>query len=454
MVVKCFSLLRKCGTFVVIALVILNSGCRGKEDTSAKYKARGRKVEIVERNNKFVLLRNGQPYYIKGAAGYKHYDRLKAYGGNSVRVWHTDNAQQVLDEAQRLGLTVTLGIWLGREYEGFDYYDKKAVADQLQRVRQIVIEYKDHPALLMWGVGNELYAEGTSAKVWDAVNEIAGMIHEIDPDHPTTTTVMNVPQKEINLIARRCPAIDLLSINSFGAMQNYQEELSQSDWEGPYLFSEFGARGYWETHSTEWFAPIEQTSSGKADFTRQRYKQAVETDPDKCLGTYVFMWGDKYEKTPTWFTLITENGQETETVQVMQELWSGKKKNKAPYIAYLTLNNKYCIDNVYLRPGQTCTATVYTFDPEGDSLQLYWEVLPETFVADGNSVKEVKPEAIRNVIQQTEANKVSLLAPAAEGAYRLYVYVYDGQNNVGTANFPFYVSQDSNALSFTTFRND
>src|SRR5690606_30548461 len=168
--------------------------------------------------------------------GNTYFDKVAAYGGNSIRVWHTDeDTQRVLDEAHQQGLTVMLGLWMEREREGFNYYDKDDVAAQKERLREEVLKYKDHPALLMWVVGNELYAEGSNVKVWDAVNGVAEMIHEIDPNHPTTTTVMNVPNQVVNLIKRRCPAIDILSINSFGALYDLPAEVRDTNWDGPYV---------------------------------------------------------------------------------------------------------------------------------------------------------------------------------------------------------------------------
>ncbi|MFD2245413.1 glycoside hydrolase family 2 TIM barrel-domain containing protein [Pontibacter ruber] len=415
--------------------------CGGNNaDRESAYQSKGRKVEILAHNGEYTLYRDGEPYFIKGAAGYEHFDRVKAYGGNSVRVWHTEDAQKVLDRAQAHGLTVTLGLWMAREREGFNYYDKEEVQKQLQELKQIVLRFKDHPALLMWGVGNELYADGANVKVWNAVNEVAVMIHEVDPDHPTTTTVMNVPHKVVNLINARCPAIDVLSINSFGAMVNLRQELEQTDWKGPYIISEFGGRGYWEAYTTWWYAPIEQTSSEKAAFARERYLSTVAADTGRCLGSYVFLWGYKYETTPTWFSLVSEGGEETELMGVMRELWTGKpKQNKAPYIAYLQVDSAFASDNVYLKPSGEYTSNVYTFDPEGDSLNLRWELLPETVSEDGNSIKEEKPAPLPDAFQQASGSTVRLKAPGKKGPYRLYVYVYDGQGNVSTANFPFYV---------------
>ncbi|WP_250419087.1 MULTISPECIES: glycoside hydrolase family 2 TIM barrel-domain containing protein [Pontibacter] len=406
------------------------------------YIAKGRTVEIVGSNGNYTLYRHGKPYFIKGAAGYEHFDKIKAYGGNSVRVWHAEDAGQILDEAHANGLTVTLGLWLGREREGFNYYDKESVAQQKEAIRKIVEKYKDHPALLMWGIGNELYAESSNIKVWNAVNDIAEMIHEIDSNHPTTTTVMNVPEKVVNLIAKRCPALDVLSINSFGAMHDLKGALARSDWKGPYIVSEFGARGYWEAFFTEWLAPIEQTSSEKAEYSRERYKLTVAADSGRCLGSYVFLWGSKHETTPTWFSLINDKGEETQLVKVMNELWTGKetKINQAPYVAYLTLNEKHAKDNVYLEPGRAAMAKVYAFDPEGKPLRLHWEVLPETEMKDGSADKEKTPVPVKGILGKPADHTITL-TPQQEGAYRLYVYLYDGDGNVATANFPYFVKK-------------
>lgn len=427
----------------LIFLFLLVTGCTSSTDIKEKYVKKERKVEVVAESGSYTLYRNGEPYYIKGAAGYGHFERLKRYGGNSVRVWHTENAQEVLDSAYEHGLTVTLGLWLAREREGFNYYDKDLVEQQLQELRQEVIKYKDHPALLMWGIGNELYADGANVKVWNAVNQVAEMIHEVDPDHPTTTTVMNVPHKVVNLITKRCPALDVLSINSFGAMHNLREELDATDWKGPYVVSEFGGRGYWESYTTWWLAPIEQTSSEKAEFARQRYMQTVAADTSRCLGSYVFMWGNKQETTPTWFSLMSEKGEETSLVHEMRTIWGDTTKfNRAPYVAYVTLDNRFAYDHIYLLPGQKYESAVYTFDPENDSLQIKWEVLPEAVEQDGNADKQEKPAPVGGLLAVQNRDKVELLTPKKEGAYRLFVYVYDGQNNLATANIPFYVTEN------------
>jgi exo-beta-1,3-glucanase (GH17 family) len=71
------------------------------------------KVEVITRSDgSFQLLRNGEPYYIKGAGGTVKLEELKNYGGNSIRTWGiAPDTDKILDEAHKLGLTVCFGIW-------------------------------------------------------------------------------------------------------------------------------------------------------------------------------------------------------------------------------------------------------------------------------------------------------------------------------------------------------
>jgi len=43
------------------------------------------------------------------------------------------------------------------------------------------------------------------------------------------------------------------------------------------------------------------------------------------------------------------------------------------------------------------------------------------------------------LIEEPAAPNVTLNAPEAGGAYRLFVYAYDGQNHAAHANIPFFV---------------
>ncbi|MGC4030787.1 MAG: glycoside hydrolase family 2 TIM barrel-domain containing protein [Tepidisphaeraceae bacterium] len=115
------------------------------------------------------LERDGKPYFIHGAGGGGSMELLKNLGGNSVRTWGADDLGPQLDAAQKLGLSVCVGIWLGHEdrINHFNYDDPAQVARQLETAKAAILKYKDHPAVLMWGIGNEMEGSpGTKASIW------------------------------------------------------------------------------------------------------------------------------------------------------------------------------------------------------------------------------------------------------------------------------------------------
>src|ERR1700741_3206170 len=286
---------------------------------SSAYKNGAATVVVKKENGRYQLYRNGEPYYIKGAGGYTYYEKLKDCGGNSVRLWSTVGARECMDKANELGLTVTLGLDIGHERKGFDYSDKKAVKEQFERIKKEILEFKDHPALLMWGVGNEVDQFADNFKVWDAVNDIIKFIHEVDPKHPTTTMMAGVPVKHIREIIKRCPDLDILSINAFRWIEPVRKDITKAGWTGPYLIGEWGPAGYWEAEKLPWGTFIEETSTQKAETCAERYRKAIRDNSDRCLGSYVFYWGWKQARTHTLLSLFSEDGQETGLIDVLQE---------------------------------------------------------------------------------------------------------------------------------------
>ncbi|RPD45316.1 hypothetical protein DNI29_18190 [Hymenobacter sediminis] len=398
------------------------------------------KVEVRQTQGRYELLRGGKPYFINGAGGGQFPERVKAYGGNSIRTWSTHNADKVLAEAQKNGLTVMLGLDVARERHGFDYNNPQAVAEQLQKLRAEVLKYKDSPALLFWGIGNELNLEYTNPKVWDAVQQIAQMIHEVDPNHPTSTVLAGLNQKEVDYIKAKCPAVDIISINTYAGLGEIPQQVRTTGWTGPYVVAEWGPTGHWESPVTPWKASVEETSSQKAAVYQSRYEASVAKDKTQCLGTYVFLWGQKQERTPTWYGIFTEDGKESEVVDVMQYLWSGKwPQNRAPHLTSFKLDGKQATDNVQLQPGQSYPAVVAVSDPDKDPLTYRYELLPESTDLKSGGDRESRPVAIPGLIPAGAKAQTTLKAPTKEGAYRLFVYAYDGKDNVATANIPFYV---------------
>ncbi|MCB0638616.1 MAG: DUF4434 domain-containing protein [Lewinella sp.] len=402
------------------------------------------KVEVLEVDGQWQLLRGGEPYYIRGVGGTDYLDRAQAYGANSIRTWSPDRAQEVLDEAQAHGMTVLMGLWVGQERQGFDYDDEKAVTAQLEAFREVVRTYKDHPALLMWGVGNEADLFYENFKVWNAINDIAAMIHEEDPNHPTMTVTAGLDVAEVQLIRERAPHIDVYGINTYAALLGIGKELRMYGWDRPYVITEWGPNGHWEVPTTEWGASVEQTSTEKAASYQLRYEKGIANDPDMCLGSYVFLWGQKQETTGTWYGVFLEDGTETSVMDVLEYEWSGEwPANRSPDITSVTLNGKTRYESPYLEPGGIGEIRVTAADPDGDPLRYVWELLPESTDIRSGGDAEAKPEAVHFRTLTEEPGVLKFRAPVREGPYRMFLYIYDGHGNAATMNMPFFIRDES-----------
>lgn len=356
-----------------------------------------------------------------------------------MRLWGAENAQAVLDEAQKKGLTVMLGLWMPPERHGFDYSDKWACQDQVEQFKSIVNRFKNHPALLLWGVGNEVDLEYTDFSVWKAVQNIAAMIHEEDKNHPTCVVTAGIDAPEVSLIKEYCPDIDILGVNTYGDLPALPEKIGLFGWNKPYLVTEWGPNGHWEVAKTNWGAAIEQTSTEKAITYRERYVNYIQNDSSLCLGSYAFLWGQKQETTPTWYGVFVD-GKQTEAVNVLQEVWSGiAPKYWAPQIDSFLLNNALPYKSVELKKGANTKVKLQINHNDLPSLTFKWELLPESeFTKSGGDV-EKRPDAMPISMKGDSKVGYSFNAPYQKGAYRLFVYIFDKHDQVACANFPFWV---------------
>jgi len=224
------------------------------------------RVELREIAGRAQLFRDNQPYYIKGAGGSKSMEKIRQYGGNSVRTWGTtEKTSQLLNEAQTHGLTVLLGLpVLAPRLDSTFYGNPQQVAAQKERCRKLVMLYKDHPAVLMWSLGNELDIHTTDRRVYDAVNDMARMIKTLDPNHPVITVTGGFSAEIANILMTKCPALDFIGINYYGDLRNLASLVTKAGWTKPYAITEWGPTGHWMSARTSWGAYIEQTSSEKA----------------------------------------------------------------------------------------------------------------------------------------------------------------------------------------------
>lgn len=402
-------------------------------------------VRIVEEAGAYRLLVDGEPFHVRGAGGAgAQLQHLPARGGNSFRTWSSSadeaSMRTMLDWAHRNGLKVTMGIQVGSERHGFDYGDGSAMARQQARIRREVQRYKEHPAVLMWAVGNELNLEYSDPRVWNAVERITKMIHKIDPAHPVMTTLAGFDRALIDEIKARAPSLDLIGVQLYGDLPSLPEKLREGGWNGPYIVTEWGPTGHWESPLTAWGAALEDHASRKAELLIERYRGTILADTRQGLGSYVFLWGNKQERTPTWYGLFLPSGESTPSVDAMQYLWTGHwPTNRAPDIGPLRIDGREGIDSIVLVSGSEYGASAAATDADDDTLQWRWEVLEESTATSSGGDPETVPARIELTMHDEGEGRLRFTAPAQPGHYRLFVEVHDGRGHAAYANVPFKV---------------
>lgn len=399
-------------------------------------------VVIEKRGGDYVLLRNGEPYFVKGVGGQQHLSLAAESGANSTRTWGSERALEVLDEAASFGMTATIGYWL--DHRAGSYLDEAYKSRVRKEVIDLVAKTKDHPALLIHALGNEINLGADTPEAWTFVEELAVLVKKADPGHPVMTVIAGASPETLDRVARFAPSLDLIGFNTYRGISGLPDSLAKSAYTGPYLVTEWGPYGHWEVGKTPWGAPLEQASAEKAATYRSAY-QIIQNDPRRGLGSYVFLWGQKQERTPTWYGVFVEKrpesglgGESTPVVEVMAEVWSGKAvTNRAPVVNAIKVGGK-AANEIVVKAGETFKARLPATDPEGDALTHVWEVMVEaTQLGTGGSF-EARPDSFPGAIRGREADSVTIVVERP-GDYRLFGYVLDGKGRVGTANLPFQV---------------
>jgi hypothetical protein len=390
-------------------------------------------VVLETRHGKHRLLRNGEPYFIKGVGGRSHLAALAAAGGNSIRTWDTDNLDTILDEAHKHKLTVCVGFWLGHERHGFNYQDEAAVVKQLTDCMEAVRKFKDHPAVLLWGIGNEMEGGGTNPAIWYAVDHIARECKRLDPNHPTMTVIAELGENKVQNIERFCPNIDVIGVNSYGGIATMAERYRAAGGSKPYIVTEFGPLGPWEAGKTEWGSPLEATSTANGEMYADGCK-AVAGQPGLCLGSYAFLWGHKQETTATWFGMLLPNGLRLAPVDAMTEAWTGSPpKNRCPRIESLAADR-----TSRLKPGEKIQAKLVATDPERDPLTIKWVLRSDAGTIGEGGDAQAEETWFADAVTGTGTEAV-VTVPAGGGGYRLFAYVADGQGGAAVGNVPLHV---------------
>lgn len=205
------------------------------------------------------------------------------------------------------------------------------------------------------------------------------------------------------------------------------------------MVTEWGTIGHWEMEFTKWGAPVEQTSTEKASTYLRGYEKSIKPFADQCIGNYVFLWGQKQERTPTWYGMFLESGEETESVDMMHHIWNNEwPENRTPRLDSMIIDGRNARQSVYLKSATAYDASVFAFDHESDSLTYRWVIMHESAETKEGGDKEEVPEQV-GMNESGSKSTIKITTPEEEGAYRLFAYAFDGNSHAAHANIPFYV---------------
>lgn len=430
-----------------LILVALLTGCTNNPSDNLAMKPSQNAISYLEKSgDQYQLFFHGEPMYIRGVTSFGEFDNLAEYGGNCVRLWDTDTAMASLDKAQEHNLAVMLVLNMLSERQGMDYSNREWVLDQRERLQKDVMKYKDHPALLMWSLGNELDLDYKNLEVWRELDTLSKMVHGLDDKHLITTSIM--PKRNtLNYLEEYCPNIPIVGINSFGFAPDVENLMGgPRGWNKPYFLSEWGPRGYWEVYQTDWEASFEATSTEKARFMTEVYQNHIQPNHQACLGSFAFFWGYKQERTHTWFSFFDENGNPSELAHSMRDLWTGEGNGVPRFdIGNFGLNGILADKSIYLQPGEPASVTISVSHREGMEMASIWEIRTEGSyrgINGGDQEPDTRP--IEGLITSQTDTSLQFNAPTQEGAYRIFYTVKDSTGTFGTANKCFFVMGSGN----------
>ncbi|MFF7551305.1 discoidin domain-containing protein [Streptomyces olivaceus] len=404
--------------------------------------AAGSVVEVTGGQGDWQLTVDGSPYQVKGltwgpspADAERYMPDLASMGVNTVRTWGTDaSSRPLLDSAAAHGVKVIAGFWLqpgGGPGSGgcVDYLTDTAYKDQmLAEFPRWVQEYKDHPGVLMWNVGNEsvlglqnCYGGDELERQRDAyttfVNDVAKKIHAVDPNHPVTSTDAWVgawPYYQKN-----APDLDLYAVNAYDAVCDVRSAWEQGGYTKPYIVTESGPPGEWEVPDDANGVPEEPTDQAKAEGYTDAWN-CVTGHRGVALGATLFHYGTEYDFGGIWFNLLPA-GQKRLSYYAVKRAYGGDTSgdNTPPVVSGFGVEG----GAGQVQAGKDLVLTARATDPDGDPVA--YEVLANSNYIDQGKQLTTLPAT------DLGGGRLRVTAPDRPGVWKLYVKATDGKGNVG-----------------------
>ncbi len=426
--------------FFLIGLTILCSSCvePGELKTAQEFQKKGSIVEISGAQDDWTLIVNGNPFYIKGvgcglAIGKKNENYLKLakeLGANSLRTWGTDQGtKEYLDKALEYGLMVDAGIWLNwaSPIEGFSYIgDTEYKRLKWKEVIDYVKEYKGHPAILMWNVGNEalLFTKSEEEKIalCQFLEKLIQEIHKIDPNHPVIYTATSF--MSFKYIKEHVPTLDIIGANCYGSIRSIHATWQHLKFDIPYVITEFGPFLPLDRPKDVNGKSIELDDYKKSSIYRNLLHQ-MKSLRKSNLGGFVFHLGETTQESMTWWNINQGEFKRQPYWEIFKEYNGIPAPYSAPKLKNIILNK---VNNI--ESGETITVKLI-LDRDINRNDYTYEYLLSTSVE--NELKYYVNEYV-DIKVIGNGPQVQVKLPQKKGIYRLYCFVKDKKGNLSSIN--------------------
>jgi hypothetical protein len=164
---------------------------------------------------------------------------------------------------------------------------------------------RDHPAVLMWMVGNEwnynrLYDSCALEACYARVDEVVRKIKQLDPRHPVATSFSPTGELPTAADLKRLESVDIWGLNIysqpgfFNRFTNWRLLAQQAGLQRPFFISEYGADSY----DNRAGRPDEATQASALHRQAEEIRgQSSARNPAlPCLGGTPFEWSDEWWK--------------------------------------------------------------------------------------------------------------------------------------------------------------
>ena len=130
---------------------------------------------------------------------------IKYMGANSIRLAHYQQAGDFYDLCDEMGFLV----WA--EIPVISRYNKKAQANALQQLEELIKQNMHHASIFCWGVQNEITITSENDTLIEGIRELNDYAKMLDPSRPTTQAqfTMCKPDSQLNTIT------DILAYNHY-----------------------------------------------------------------------------------------------------------------------------------------------------------------------------------------------------------------------------------------------